>query len=126
MAMEKKFRIGEDGKIYKTCVSCKCEKEVGENFYNNMRDGELIISSKCKPCKKAYNFRYRMDRKKNDRKKTVQIEEDLKSLREYINSWKPVVDLAKQNPLAHNFKTPQDFILATLKTVYDGRTKENL
>lgn len=126
MAQEKKYHKGPDGKLYKTCVACNFEKEVSENFYNNMREGELIISSKCIPCKKAYNYRYRMDRKKGDRKKAVQYEEDMKTMRGYVESWQPVVELAKQHPFCSQFKTPQDFILATLKTVYDGRQKENL
>jgi hypothetical protein len=125
MAMPRKTYTKEDGKTYKVCTRCGEEKEAEANFYHWLRKEKyLAFDSQCHDCKQKYNHRYRMDQKKKDRKAAVVMEEAIKSLRAYAESWREIEFFAKKIPLAQGFQSPQEFILATLKTTYDnGRQK---
>jgi hypothetical protein len=124
MAMPRKTYTKEDGKTYKVCTRCGEEKEAG-NFYSWIKGGKyLCLDSQCRDCKHKYNHNYKLEREKRERKNARSIEEAMKSLRAYAESWREIEFFAKKIPLAQGFKTPQEFILATLKTTYDnGRQK---
>src|SRR5688572_29263540 len=101
MAMPRKTYTKEDGKTYKVCTRCSEEKEAEANFYHWLKNGKyLSFDSQCHDCKQKYNHRYRMDRKKQDRKKAVGMEEAIKSLRAYAESWREIEFFAKKIPLA--------------------------
>lgn len=122
MAQTKRY-YEKDGRLYKVCTSCRAEKPVdaGEDgFYFWYKDGALKVTGMCRACKRTYNYRYKMDRAKSYRCIISDLEEDLKGLQEYAESWREIVKVAISHPLSVGFNTPQDFILATLKIVYEN------
>lgn len=112
-----------NGKLYKVCKDCHTEKPIdaGEDgFYFSLRDGILKVTAQCRPCKRAYNYRYKMTRAKSYRSIISGLEEDLVSLQGYAETWREVVKIAAAHPLSVGFNTPQEFVLATLKIVYEN------
>lgn len=124
MAMPRKTYTKDDGLLYKVCIMCGCEKTVDNFSQSTQHDKYKTYDSKCKPCKGKYSRQRALDREKATRKKEFILEQKLKELRNEILMWQPVFEAAQSNPLSRGFNSPQDFILATLKTTYDnGRQK---
>jgi hypothetical protein len=127
MAMPKKTFLNEEGQLVK-----KCQGECGEvlpveKFYTRVQAGKYTVyDSKCRECKSKYNRQWTIGREKRSRKAITTLENTLESVRSVVIDWKEVIDFAMKHPLATGFKTPQEFVLSTLKTVYDGRPKKNL
>lgn len=127
MAMPKKTFLNEEGQLVK-----KCQGECGEvllvdQFYTRVQAGKYTVyDSKCRKCKSAYNRQWTIGREKRSRKTITNLENTLNEVRSVVLNWKDVIEFAQKHPLASGFKTPQEFVLSTLKTVYDGRPKTNL
>lgn len=124
MAMPRKTYTKDDGLLYKVCVMCGCEKTVDNFSQSTQHKKYKTYDSKCKPCKGKYSRQWAIDREKRARRQEFLLEEQLKAVREQLILWQPVYELAKANPLSNGFQSPQEFIIATLKTTYDnGRQK---
>jgi hypothetical protein len=127
MPRAKNYYRKEDGIDYKICIGCQNELPLAA-FSHSGKPGADGVSqyyeARCKPCKSKYSRQYRINYEKASRRKIVRLEETVDELRAEIEGWKALFDFARAHPLAQGFKTPQDFILATLKTTYDnGRQK---
>ena len=120
----------DDGKEYRVCGG-GCNREllmIRDNFpqITNIH-GKKYFESYCFKCKAEYNKAYRDKNKKLVTPKAFRkLERQLSALREEMTAWRPLFDFARSMPLSNGFQNPQEFILATLKTVYDGRPKTNL
>lgn len=120
----------EDGKEYRVCGGgCNRELLLSRDNYPNMvtANGREYFESYCFECKATYQREYRDKNKRIVTPKAFRkIERQLVAIREEMEAWQPLFAFAKTIPLSSGFQTPQEFILATLKTVYDGRPKTNL
>lgn len=130
MARLKKSYVKEDGKEYRVCGGgCDRELELTRLNFPSITNchGKKYFESYCHVCKSVYMRKYREKNKRIVSPKAFRkLERQLGAIREEMAAWQPLFTFAKSLPLSSGFQTPQDFILATLKTVYDGRQKENL
>lgn len=123
MAQKVKTYKKADGITYKVCGG-ECGQELPVTMFGMaLRGAKYYYERRCRACKSKYNKAVSMAAKKQTRKAVADLERQLEAVHAQLMTWERVAFVARQNPYTAWFGTPQDFILATLKTVYDHGRK---
>jgi hypothetical protein len=128
MARRKKSYLKDDGNEYRVCAGpCKGEYILSKDNFRPVvnQHGKPYFDSYCYKCKAAYLSKYRAKNRQDvNMKEYNRMKRKVTAIQDEMTAWKPLFDFARAHPLSQGFKTPQEFILATLKTTYDnGRQK---
>lgn len=124
MPVQRKIHKKADGITYKFCGG-ECGQELPvTDFGSFMRPGgKIYYEKRCRVCKSKFNKAVRLSSQKEARKELETLRKQLQSVHNELLKWEPVVFFVRQNSLMTGFKSPQGFVLASLKTVYDNGRK---